>query len=66
MQIRGIGMFDGKIIVGTMLTASAVASTWIEQANEYATLALTGGGIVVAIVTVWYTVLRIRQIRKDK
>ncbi len=59
-------MLDGKMVVGAILTAMAYSSTWIEQANEYAELGLAVGGIIVAVVTVWYTVLRIRQIRKNK
>ena len=59
-------MLDGKMVVGAALTAAAYTSTWIEQANEYATLALTVGGVAVAIVTVWYTIARIRALRKDK
>ncbi len=59
-------MLDGKMVVGAVLTAAAYSSTWIEQANEYATLTLTVGGIIVAIVTVWYTIARIIAMRKDK
>lgn len=59
-------MFDGKMVIGAALTAAAYTSTWIEQANEYATLALTVGGVAVAIVTVWYTIERIKQVRKVK
>lgn len=59
-------MLDGKMVIGAMLTAAAYSSTWIEQANEYAELALTVGGIIVAVVTVWYTIERIKELRKDK
>lgn len=58
-------MIDPKMIVGTALTVSATAATWIEQANAYGQLALTIGGIVVALLTAWYTIARIRALRKD-
>jgi len=64
--IKGMEMLDGKMVIGAALTAAAYTSTWIEQANEYATLALTVGGIVVAIVTVWYTIERIKDLRRKK
>ena len=59
-------MLDSKMVVGAVLTAAAYSSTWIEQANEYASLALSVGGVLVAVVTIWYTIERIRKIRKDK
>ena len=59
-------MFDGKIIVGTMLTATAAVSTWVEQANSYGQLLLTAGGIVVACLTAWYTIERIRKLRRER
>lgn len=58
-------MIDPKMVVGTVLTVSATAATWIEQANAYGQFALTLGGIVVALLTAWYTIVRIKALRKD-
>lgn len=59
-------MFDGKVLVGTLLTASAAASTWVEQANAYGQLVLTVGGIIVACLTAWYTLERARKLRRER
>ncbi len=59
-------MLDGKMLVGTILTASAAASTWVEQANAYGQMLLTFGGLVVACLTAWYTVERIRKLREER
>ena len=59
-------MIDGKMLVGALVTASAAASTWIEQANAYGQLALTAGGLVVAVLTAWYTIERIRKLRNER
>ena len=58
-------MIDSKMLVGTVLTASAAVSTWVEQANAYGQLALTAVGIVVGLFTAWYTIERIRKLRQD-
>jgi hypothetical protein len=56
---KGFEMIDPKAALGVILTSTAAASTWIEQANAYGQLLLTAGGIVVAI-------LKLRNERKDK
>jgi hypothetical protein len=64
--MKGYDMIDPKMLVGAVITASAAASTWVEQANAYGQLALTVGGIVVAILTAWYTWERARKLRNER
>ncbi len=59
-------MFDGKILVGTTLTASMAASTWVDVANSYGQLALTAFGLLVAVFTAWYTWERATALRKKR
>ncbi len=63
---QGLHMLDTKALVGTMLTVSAAAGTWLEQANAYGQLALTVAGFVVAGLTGWYTIERARKLRKER
>jgi hypothetical protein len=63
---KGIHMIDMKSLTGVILTASAAASTWIDQANEYGQLLLAVGGIVVALLTAWYTWERANKLRKER
>lgn len=57
---------DLKIAAGTLLSASALTSSWIEQANDIGGLILTGFGIVVACLTAWYTWERADKLRKAR
>ena len=59
-------MFDGKILVGAMLTASAAASSWVEQANSYGQLIITVIGIVVGLATLWYTWEKATSLRAQR
>lgn len=59
-------MFDGKLLVGTMVTASAAASTWIEQVNSYGQLAVTVIGIAVGLLTGWYAWERATKLRYQR
>lgn len=59
-------MVDPKMAVGVIVTMSATVATWIEQANEYGQLALTIGGIAVALLTAWYTYERILKLRRER
>ena len=59
-------MLDSKALVGTMLTFSAAAGTWIEQANAYGQFALVVAGLLVAGLTGWYTLERARKLRKER
>jgi hypothetical protein len=63
---KGFEMIDPKAALGVILTSTAAASTWIEQANAYGQLLLTAGGIVVAILTAWYTWERARKLRNER
>ena len=57
-------MFDIKALSGTALTAGAAGMSWIETANEIGQLTLTVIGIVVGIATLWYTIIRVKALRK--
>jgi len=57
---------DLKIAAGTMLSASAITSSWVEQANDIGSLVLTGFGIIVACLTTWYTWERASKLRKQR
>jgi hypothetical protein len=59
-------MVDTKSLVGVVVTASAAASTWIEQANAYGQLLLTVGGLIVAGLTAWYTWERANKLRNER
>jgi uncharacterized membrane protein len=54
-----------KILLGTALTMGGVTGAWVDQANAYGQLLVTAGGIVVAILTAWYTWGRIQKQRKE-
>jgi len=59
-------MLDPKVFVGAAITLSAGANSWIDQAQSYGQLMVTGIGVVVGILTVWYTVERIRKLRHER
>jgi uncharacterized membrane protein len=59
-------MIDPKVALGAVLTMSATAASWMEQANAWGQLVLTGGGIIVAILTAWYTYERILSLRNQR
>ena len=57
---------DPKVIAGTLVTASGATMTWLEPAHGIASLLLTVGGVVVAVLTAVYTWERIRELRGKK
>jgi hypothetical protein len=59
-------MTNLKVAAGVILTAGATAQSWVEQANTYGQLVITGVGILVAILTVWYTWERAMKLRKER
>ena len=59
-------MIDPKMAVGVVLTMSATAASWVEQANAYSQLALTVAGIAVALLTAWYTYERVIKLRRER
>jgi membrane protein DedA with SNARE-associated domain len=63
---KGIHMIDTKALAGMFITAGLAGSTWVDQANAYGQLLLTAGGIVVAVLTAWYTWERARKLRKER
>ncbi len=63
---QGLHMLDTKALVGTLLTVSAAAGTWIEQANALGQLALVGAGLIVAGLTGWYTWERANKLRNER
>ena len=58
-------MLDGKVIFGAAIVMGATAQSWIQTANDYATLTLTVIGVLVGIATLWYTILRARKVRLE-
>ena len=63
---QGLAVLDGRAITGTLLTAGAAVSTWVEMANAYGQLVLTIVGIVVGVATLWYTIERALKLRKER
>lgn len=59
-------MIEPRVFVGTVFTAGAAVSTWVEQANEWGQFGLTVLGIFVGIATLWYTIERARKLRKER
>ena len=59
-------MADPKTLVGAAITLGAMGNAWIEQAQIYGQLAITGIGIVVGLLTIWYTIERVRKIRHER
>jgi len=57
---------DPKVIAGTALTATGTTFAWVESANDMASLLLTLGGVVVAVLTAVYTWERIKELRRGK
>ena len=57
-------MFDFKIMTGAFFTVGTAGMSWVDAANDYGQLILTGVGIIVGITTICYTVMRARALRK--
>ena len=58
-------MLDAKALLGTVIVGGAVANSWVESANAYGTLVVTVIGACVGIATLYYTVLRAIDLRRD-
>ncbi len=59
-------MLDVKAVAGAVIVMGAAVQSWIQTANDYATLAVTVIGGLVGIATIWYTVERARRLRRER
>lgn len=59
-------LLDPKVVVGTALTAGAAVQSWIDTASPYAQLGVTVIGGVVGLATLYYTVQRIRALKRKE
>ena len=60
---KGIEMADPKVAVLVGGTMAAASSSWLEIAEPIVTITMT---LLVGAVTVWYTIERARQLRRDR
>ena len=56
---------DPKAAVGATVVMGAAAQSWIETASPYVQFVVTVIGGLVGILTLYYTVLRVRKLRKE-
>jgi len=54
---------DIKIASGL---AGVATAAWVQAATQIGQLVLTGAGIIVAVLTAWYTWERITRLRKER
>lgn len=62
-MIEGLNVLDPKAAAGTLLTATAASSSWLEIAEPIVTITVT---LLVGGATLWYTIERAMKLRRER
>ena len=62
-MIQGLNVLDPRATTGTLLTATAASTSWLDIAEPVVTIAVTA---LVGAVTLWYTIERALKLRRER